>query len=238
VTFDLGPTSEEPTDEELEPGRGQDRRLRVELLVGAAVLVAVLAAGKALSTRGDGPGTSASPTPSSSSSRDISIPGPIRAPTTPVVPAPRSVFITRDDGVRVLVPALPRRTFADPSACPVGVSCIIEEAVNGTVLDPVRALFPALKVVRMTTVRIVTNPWAGDLWYRELVFRSARAKLVVQISVPGAADSAGGGTGGDGMSYYGALRQQYIVYVEAFAKPAPRPDSLRRLASDDRLLLT
>jgi hypothetical protein len=220
-----------PQFEDEEPLPSTPRRLRIELLIGAGVLIAVVLAGKAISGRNGG---AADPTPGPSV---LEIVGPTSAPTTPVVPAPSSVLITHANGVRLLVPALPARATGDPAACPVRVSCLTQDAGNASVLDAVLARVPAAKTRQFRSVRLMTNPWAGQLWYRQLRFAVPGGELQITVAAQRPDAEADRGRLGDRI-YLRTTVQQYEVTMTVPAAAGVGLDVLQQIAVDDRLLLT
>jgi hypothetical protein len=218
-------------DDEEEQLPQSPRRLRTELLVGAGVLVAVVLIGKALAGRNGGP-SHPSPSPSV-----LELIGPTVAPTTPAVPAPSSVLITRADGERLQVPALPPRSGSDPARCPARVSCLSQDAGNASVLDAVLARVPAARTQRFRSVRLMTNPWAGQLWYRELEFTLPGGQLEITVAARRPDARPDRGQLGNRL-YLRTTVQQYEVTMSVPASAGVKLDVLQQIAVDNRLLLT
>lgn len=221
------PIDEPGTEEELEPGRR--RRLRLDLLIGAAALIAVALVARAIAGDKNDAGSAATSTPSR--------PSTAVAPTTAPASAPTAVLVTRADGQRRLLPALPARTGADPAACPPSVSCFTETAGPGTMLEAVVSRFPDAEVLAVRSVRLRDEPWGGALWFRELRFRVKGGELAVRVIARGPDARADGGRIGDHL-YLRTTLQQYEVTVQVPAATGVTIEDLRRIAADDRLLIT
>ena len=232
MTFDIGPADEELLDPGRDPDRGRTRRLRLDLTVAAVLLVGVLLVGRALSKK-----DTAAPAPSRSPSQ-LSLIGPTQAPTTPIVPAPSSVTVTASDGVATVVPALPPRNLQNLGACPVNLSCFSTADVAHAVEHAVRDAFPTARITSSTTVRLLTNPWAGALWFRQLNATVGRAELLVRVTPTQAADPVDRGTSA-GIVFYGTAVGQYSVTAQVGVHaPAGALAKLAQLAHDARLLST
>jgi hypothetical protein len=230
VTFDIGPGGEEELPQ---PGPTNNRRLRRDLLIGGGLLVGVLVVGRAISTGEHKPNAAVA-----TRTTQASLIPPPPQPTTPIVPASSSVLLTRGNGSVILVAALPERTSDNPAVCPAHLSCFTQEAVPGTVLDAVKAVFPGARLLSESTVRLLTNPWAGSVWFRQLSFRVLGSRLQVVVSTPGPTDAPGSGTTGTGVVYYRSTFQQYLVAAQIGPGSGGSVEKLRRLAHDERLLTT
>ncbi len=233
MSFDIGPGEEELLEPERDPHRGRTRRLRLDLAVAAGLLVGVLLVGRALSKKDPTSRPTPSPTPTA-----LGLIGPTHAPTTPVVLAPSSVTITASGGATTVVPALPRRNLQNPGACPVNLSCFSTVEVPNEVEHAIQDAFPAARITSSTTVRLLTNPWAGTLWFRQVNATVGRSELLVRIAAPESGDLADRGTS-DGIVFYGAVVAQYAVTTQIGpGAPAGALAQLRQLAQDARLRTT
>ena len=194
-----------------DPSASRTRRLRIDLLVGAAVLVGVLVVGKGLSggnRDGARPSASAASTPPLVSRSAL--------PTSPV--------------------ALPRPGVSNPAACPRDVRCLTQEAGNALALQPVRDRFPKAGVIRFHTVLLRTDPWAGDLWYRELLLEvGGGQEIEIRISVRGRTAQEQRGRVGTQMFDVSALGP-YIVRATVPQTVGLTADELHAIAADKRLL--
>lgn len=217
-------------DDDEELPRESPRRLRIDLLVGAAVLVAVLLVGRALAGHGGPtdarPSPSHRPTPATSGSSS-----PVGPP-----PVPSEIPVTRGNGAVDLVPALPRRTGENPAACPVE-ACLTEDAVPPGVLDAIATVFPRGEALFKISVRLPGRPWNGALWFRQVNVLVNGEQLLVEIYAPGPGDGVASGTSKDGLVYYHAAFGQYIVAVQIDPGAGGTLEKLRRLAHDERLLV-
>jgi hypothetical protein len=222
----MNPIDDPGTEEELDPGN--KRRLRVDLFVGGVVLIGVVLIGKALAGDHRNPGPAASSPPIRASSD---------ASAEPAASGPSSVFVTRADGQRRLVPGLPRRVGDDPAACPPLLSCFTETGGPGPMLEPVLSRFPDANVVAVASVRLRDDPWVGSLWFRTLRFRVNGGELSIRVIARGLDARADSGRVGD-LLFVRTTLEQYELTVQAPAATGLSIDDLRRIAADDRLLTT
>jgi hypothetical protein len=198
-----------------DPSPASERRLRLDLLVGAGVLVAVLLVGKAIS--GGNRTATPSPSPTQSTPRIISVGPSTSAAPTVSIPAPLP---------------LPQ---ADPTKCPRTIRCFTQQGGNGLALEPVMSRFPSARILLFRSVRILTNPFSGKLWYRHVQFRISGKVLDIQITAPYGNDLGEVGRK-DGLMY---VRFPLSLYQVAASYPPGNGMSerqLRAIATDVRLL--
>jgi hypothetical protein len=216
-------------DDEEELPRGSRRRLRLDLLLGAAVLVGVLLVGRAMTGHGGKPSTRPTPPVTESPAATSTAPAPARPPS------PSEVPITRGNGAVDLVPALPRRTADNPAACPIE-QCLTEDAVPAGVLDAVGTVFPHGDTLFKISVKLPGRPWNGALWFRQVNLLVNGEQLLLEIYVPGPNDDVASGTTQDGLVYYHAAFGQYVVALQIDPGAGGTLAKLRALAHDERLV--
>src|SRR4051794_29190227 len=116
--------TDDPADEAPAGPPSPARRIRRDVVIGAAALIAAAFVGKALSHGSDAPASRATPPSSPSIARAL--------PSGPV--------------------ALPPLATSDAAACPEPATCLTQEAGNGLALLPVRSRLPKAELVRFRTV--------------------------------------------------------------------------------------
>ena len=216
-------------DDEEELPRASRRRLRVDLTLGAALLVAVLVVGRAMAGHGGKP--DARPSPSVERSPAATSTAPVPA----LPPSPSDVPVTRGNGAVDLVPALPRRTADNPAACPIE-ECVTEDAVPPGVLDAVGTVFPHGEALFKISVKLPGRPWNGALWFRQVNLLVNGEQLLLEIYAPGPSDDVASGTSRDGLVYYRAAFGQYVVALQIDPGAGGTLAKLRALAHDERLV--
>jgi hypothetical protein len=184
------------------------RRIRRDVVIGAAALAGAALIAKGLSNGSEAPSASPSLSPSPTAGRTVQ-------PEKPVaLPPPRPHF---------------------PAACPESLRCLTQEAGNGSALEPVRSRLPKAELVRFQTVLLETHPWTGRLWYREMAYRLPhgqglevviRARTRSAGSEPAPANAAVVFVGG------------YVITVAAPRATGLNVEELLSIAGDERLLTT
>lgn len=209
-----GPQFDEPEDS---PAADR-RRLRIDLLLGGALLVGVLLVGRTISGGTDSPSSADSSSGAPTGSPSLRPASGSAAPATSVV-------------------ALPSATSSDPATCPRAVRCSVEDAGADAALAAVQERFPRATVTAFHSVRMHSAPWAGRLWYRELRFRlDSSAPLEIRISIRSHPVQGQWGQVGTQMFLVEPLGQ-YVVRVTVPQALGLRPADLAAVAGDDRLLL-
>lgn len=229
MTGDQLPTGPQFDEDGEELPTESRRRLRIDLVIGAVVLVAVLLAGRALSGHGKNPDSAPTPTVPPSPAATSTVPV-----TTPP-PTPGPVRITRANGVVEVVPGLPPRTSDNPAACPVE-ACVTEDAVPAGMLDAILRVFPHGEALFKITVRLSGRPWHGAVWFRQVNMLINGEQLLVQVSAPGPHDTVASATSQDGLVYYRADFEQYVVSLQIDPGAGGTIEKLRLLAHDERLV--
>ena len=234
----LGGSGADGKDEELPQPHRRDRsprRRAIDVLLAAVVLGGLFVAAVRLSS-GDGhPAATATPSVAPTTQQ---LAAPTLPPPVPIVTVTGYFSITDAAGRRTLRPLLPPRTAQDPTACPQSTSCFSTDFVSAPQRAAVRAVFPSARIVGGTVVRLLTNPWAGELWFRQIDARIAGAELLVRVEARSRLDGPGSGITGEGVVYYSATAEQYVVYIQVGPGGGGSVAALRRLAADPRLLAT
>jgi hypothetical protein len=220
-------------EEELQqPGRHGERpraqRLRIDLAVGAAILVGALLVAKAIShhghgsaagpSRSTGPGVVASAEPEPAASAFVTLPG--------------------SDGTIEAHPALPPRTSIDPSACPLHVPCSTDDAVPPAARAAVRDVFPPAARLAATSVVLDGSSYATRLWFRQINATISGAELIVRIQAPYPDDKPTHGRLSEGdITFYSAPVGQYFVSAQITTLQPGALSRITQLVHDARLYL-
>jgi hypothetical protein len=200
----------------------QRRRLRIDIAVGALVLLGVVLFLRA-------------------STRDHHHSSP--APSTSAAATPIGGFGTPPDsgsGLLGGVPevqasaTLPPLVDGDPTACPPKYPCASSRHVPPGVVAAVQAVFPTARVQDCYTVRLSGRP-DGLLWFREINADLNGASLVIQLQAPPPTGNAVPNGRSGTTTFYSAEHHGYFVSIE-FDWPGSVSGVLARLAADRRLM--
>lgn len=213
-------------DEELpEPRRHRATRLRVDLAIGASLLVVALLVVNAISH-----GDHKSSRPRATATTSAVLP--------PVVPAhPEAspfVTLTRVPGGFVPRDPLPARTSRDARACPVGQMCAELHDIPAAVAAAVRSQFPGAQVISVDTVRLAEPSWTRRVWFREITAHVGLGRLRLSVQVPLRDGRQPLGPLSGTVVY--AVSQQYSVVVALDPQTEGELYTMLRLAQDPRLL--
>jgi len=238
VSFDIGPGDEELLEPARDPDRDQARRLRMLLTLAVALLIGVLLLGRALSTDAahDAAEPTPRPTPMATDVAEPAGPDALTREAPRPVPSPSWSTRTLPNGRVTKVAALPRRTAPDPTACPDASSCYATDVQGTNVRAMVRAVFPTARVRTDATIRLVSSPWVGELWFRQIVAVVDGAEIVLRVQRAMPSDVYGSGTTGDGVNYYSVRIGEYYIAAQIDAGGTGSVAKLRQLTHDRRVL--
>jgi hypothetical protein len=217
-------------DEELpQPPRHRDRppaqRLRIELALGALLLLGIALIASAIARRGGGPGGTSTPTPA-----------PTSMPSVPGVVAP-SDFVTVAPVKGGWIPRGP----AQAARCPAGLHCVTLHEVSARARAAVQDAFPGARITSSQTVLLTVGRHSEGLWGLGIRARTRDAEVIVQVRVSVSGDHRRWATlhrGGQAVARLERALGDYHVAVRVIS-PADRPPpraALERLAHDIRLL--
>jgi hypothetical protein len=138
---------------------------------------------------------------------------------------------------------LPAADPSDRNRCPARLRCRVEETKDGAGVAPVREEVPAAHVLRLHSVRLLSAPWDGVLWYRRLEFRVDGQLLEVEVRAAGGVTPGREDVGGQAVTgrlgnrlFARMLVGPYEVVATVPAASGVELAALRAIASDDRLL--
>jgi hypothetical protein len=133
--------------------------------------------------------------------------------------------------------ALPVRTASDPGVCPRALRCTQSVALPIEVRDAIHQRLPGARIESSTTVVLNSDPWRGEVWFRQLNALVGTAELVLRVQAPGPADRASSGITPDGeISYSSAAVRGYFVSGQVGIGTRAAARSLAALIRDVRLL--
>ena len=199
------------------PPRVSARRLRLDLALGAAVLVGIV-----LLTRPHGNGTGGG------------------SPPTPTATAAASTPPQTGTAGPAVYPA-PYRHVRDVASCPDGSRCQRFAGLTLGTKAALEAAFPGVRVLRARTVRIYVTGYGTAVWTSDIRARAGDQLVHLQVQPGSPEDGVRHRTtlfGGHSITHWETALHQARVLIEVVA-PADRPASLAavgQLAHDARLL--
>lgn len=173
--------SDDRSEEPLPGQRGGQRRLRLDIAVGAVLLGAAFLIARAASGGGSSPspGQSGTPTHATTAAPPVVRVQPSGSPTP-------FVTVSRVGGGWLPEQPLPRRTSADPRSCPPQHSCRLVRTVPDALRAAVHATFRNARIREVESVALTGGPARPRLWFRKVSADLGAGRLVVWLAAPAA----------------------------------------------------
>jgi hypothetical protein len=205
---------------------GRQRRLRIDIAVGALGLLLVVLVIRATTHHHNKPGAASNTATTAPAS-------PIGGFGTP--PDSGSGLLNGMATGGNLGRSLPTSPDDDPTICPPShPACSRTEYLPPAVVTAIRAAFPTARVQSCYTLRLTGRP-DGLHWFRQISASFRGAPLVIQLQAPPPTGNPVPNGRSGTTTFYSAEPGGYFVSIE-FGWPGRATSQLAQLATDRRLL--